>query len=232
VVTPYSPGPDGQMVPSMPLFCIDSSRSSACQIVKNHARCRKAGPAHPLFVVRCTKHDRAFTLYPPGWFPYGRVACAALDPSGRPIRRGDVSADTLETLFTASRDASQGQLWPRLSSSSAPGVYKTQQRRIAQSASLLGLVPTDGSQPQDAVAEALRLPTLTLRTAASSYSSCSSTRDRGRAVLALLEQVSLDVHVGDPLYRAGYRSGLWRCCCRWRPGGPVGPSGLTFTMLF
>ena len=45
-----------------------------CRIVVHEWRHRKTGPEHRLMVVYCKTHGTYFTIYPPGYVPYGRIA--------------------------------------------------------------------------------------------------------------------------------------------------------------
>jgi hypothetical protein len=86
-VTPYAADAAGMMVASMPSSC---SRREAgdppCSLSVNHRRVRKRGPLFALTVARCGLHRRAFTLYPPGHVPYGRVAIAPVSSDGALLR--------------------------------------------------------------------------------------------------------------------------------------------------
>jgi hypothetical protein len=56
--------------------------NAACELVVHHWRERKAGPQIPVMVMQCKTHRRAFTLYPLGHIPYGRVAVAPVGLDG------------------------------------------------------------------------------------------------------------------------------------------------------
>ena len=47
---------------------------AAALLVVHHLRERKTGPQIPVTVVQCRTHRRAFTIYPLGHVPYGRLA--------------------------------------------------------------------------------------------------------------------------------------------------------------
>jgi hypothetical protein len=66
----------------MPRGCVHAvAGDTACVLVVHHVRDRKTGPRIPVTVLQCQTHRRAFTLYPLGHIPYGRIAVApvALD---------------------------------------------------------------------------------------------------------------------------------------------------------
>lgn len=54
------------------LDCPWAGRDEACAVVQHDRRVRKTGPTHPLVVLRCLVHACSFTVYPPGFVPYGR----------------------------------------------------------------------------------------------------------------------------------------------------------------
>jgi hypothetical protein len=56
----------------------------ACRISVHHLRHRKTGPCFPIAVLRCAVHRGAFTVYPLGHRPYGRVGLAPVFPDGTP----------------------------------------------------------------------------------------------------------------------------------------------------
>jgi hypothetical protein len=53
-----------------------------CHLWVDHQRARKTGPCFQLTVVHCGLHRRAFTLYPPGHVPYGRIVVAPVSSGG------------------------------------------------------------------------------------------------------------------------------------------------------
>jgi hypothetical protein len=52
-------------------------------LLVHHTRERKAGPQIQVTVAQCRTHRRAFTLYPLGHVPYGRLAVAPVTPDGQ-----------------------------------------------------------------------------------------------------------------------------------------------------
>src|SRR4051812_12975097 len=82
-VTPYAADAAGGMIASMPSICPRHEAGAApCCLWVDHRRDRKTGPLFGLTVARCGPHRRAFTLYPPGHVPYGRVAIAPVSSDG------------------------------------------------------------------------------------------------------------------------------------------------------
>jgi len=233
IVTPYSVGDDGVFVPEMPLECLWASAGgdgSVCRIWLHHWRRRKTGPAFPLVVGECQTHKVAFTLYPPGHVPYGRVAIAPVDPAGRLLHEptghdalevaGSVEDDSEAgslawgaTLFRAPLDAAQGVPWPRTTRSGVEA-WRTQGRWIVLGATLLGLTSlvAEGS----IAAGLLGVSALTQREAAAAYAVASGYRGRGQAIMLLLVELEqAGVLALDWLLVAGFVAGRWGPPRRW-----------------
>jgi hypothetical protein len=83
----YVPGRAAVLEPAvMPPSCVHASKGDpACVLVVHHTRERKAGPQIPVTVLQCRTHRRAFTLYPLGHIPYGRLAVAPVTLDGQVV---------------------------------------------------------------------------------------------------------------------------------------------------
>src|SRR4051812_6888897 len=83
----YVPGGAAMLEPAvMPPSCVHASPGDpACLLVVHHVRERKAGPQIPVTVAQCRTHRRAFTLYPLGHVPYGRLAVAPVTFDGQVV---------------------------------------------------------------------------------------------------------------------------------------------------
>jgi hypothetical protein len=199
--------------PEMPSHCLGRDRSAVqCRLRVDHRRARKTGPGFPLVVVRCEAHRVAFTLYPPGHVPHGRVAIAPVNSRGELPRPGDrpVHPSVLDwqvTVFEAALDAASGRAWPRSSSASGSHRWRTQCRRIAQCALLLGLRGTPPTATDHA--DALGIPSLALFDAMRSYALTAGYRARGAAIRSALGALPISRRIGDRLVRAGTLAGLW-----------------------
>jgi hypothetical protein len=224
-VTPYVVRrEDGQVDAVIPARCPEASTGEECHVTVHHRRTRKCGPGFALVVAKCQRHPRggAFTLYPPAWAPYRRQPLAPATPAGHAVHEvPDRAAATRGTIFEAAHDAAQGDAWPSVSADVRAGVRRTQRRHISYAATLLGLVSDLSVPTWSLVAEALRVPELSLREAAAGYRRGNSVRARAQAVMqayALLHpsRGGLDL---DALLRAGWRAGLWGRPKRWDPGG-------------
>ena len=158
-------------------------------------------------VCRCRAHRVFFSVYPPGYVPYSRVAVVAEDSEGRTIR-----GETLDTtIFGAALEARQETESRRMQ-------RRTIQRRLDVCAAMLGLWPGLSEPVRDHIADALWLPRLAARVSARVYSTSRLLRDRGAVVLELLARIPL-ARCRAGLLVAGQRAGLWGRPSRWDPGG-------------
>ena len=103
-----------------------------CRIGGGFWRERSTGPRHRLRVVRCRAHNVAFTLYPEGHLPYGRVPVLS-----EPDEAGEV--DTEARRVGAAIAATEGQHWPEdLIDDEQGPAGRTQRRRIQRLGVLVG----------------------------------------------------------------------------------------------
>ena len=110
----------------VPDRCLSSLTGAAgpCRVGGAGWRERSTGPEHPLKVVRCRAHGVAFTLYPVGHVPYGRVPvlCEA-DEAGE--------VDAKSSLVGAAVAAARGERWQEELIFDEHGpVQRTQRRRV------------------------------------------------------------------------------------------------------
>lgn len=228
----------GEFLPDVPSRCLAATEADGldCRIGVHHRRSRKTGPCHPLAVARCTTHGEVFTLYPPGYVPYGRVAVVPVDSEGAvlheivDIAAGDTAYATDKeiprqiawnaTIFRAARDGKDGFSWPRDGSTDAFGSWRTQGRWIAITAALLGL--TSGDTDHWPLTGPLGLPALRLREASVDYASAKGYVARGRAVTLLLDALTgTGRRLLDLLLLAGCAAGRWGEALRWDPRAQV-----------
>ena len=123
VTAPYWLG-DGEhpSPPALPSTCLyTDGESGGCTIKVHHLRERKTGPGFAVVVLRCLVHRRAFTLYPLGHMPYGRLAFAPVSCDGELLSSAEEpsapggSPCWQTTIFLAALQAAHGQPWPRQS---------------------------------------------------------------------------------------------------------------------
>lgn len=207
-------------------------------MVWHDSRERKTGPGFPLVVARCKTHGLSFTLYPPGYWPYGRARLAPVAPDGIGLRtepqeeaRDDeavvtaaLARDFGETVFGAALDAARGERWPRSWEQPPAGSgtepqrwYSTQVRRTHAVSRLLGLGAAVDSDRRAELAELLATEGLVLHEQSVVLARDSSLRATGRAVAAVLAALPATGCLVDRLAEAGHLAGLWPEPWRWDP---------------
>jgi hypothetical protein len=203
------------MIPERPWACPWAPTNYRCQIVVEHWRPRKTGPEHPVLVVSCRDHRRAFTLYPCGHVPYGRVAVAPVREDGTPVSNANWSA----TVFDAALDARESNLWQRerpednreISNKSR----RTQGRWLDRSASLLGLRRAGAMNTQSLIADRFGLSTLDLLETQRLLEDKRRTQDRGESITLLLAKITIRASILDAILIAGALAGEWGPPIRW-----------------
>ena len=219
-VTPYWALEDGTFCPGMPDRCNQATaEGTGCQLRVHHWRERKTGPQFPLLVVRCETHGVAFTLYPPGHVPYGRVAVAAVDVQGKPLHRADDTTGVVQlaweqSMFGAAQDAAKRVAWPRsgYDAASLQGSWRTQGRYILQASEVFGLTRSE----HPSLVGVLGVSALGQREAACAYRNAQGYEARGRAVCVVLDELELaQGDLLDMILRAGFAVGRWGRPRRW-----------------
>lgn len=194
----------------------------------HHLRERQTGPCFPLFVVHCRVHGHAFTLYPDGHVPYGRVAMAPVGADGVLLhlagddvspQRGPASPLAWEsTVFAAAIDAAAERSWASGSPVDDPRRRRTQGRWIERAARMLAIAGETADTVRHPISEGLGVPSLTLVEAAGAYRSAPGWQGRGAAVAGLLPQLSARRSLPGRLLACGHLAGLWAEPRRWDPG--------------
>lgn len=185
-----------------------------CAIGLDHERRRKTGPSFGwVAVMRCSRHRLAFTVYPAGHFPYGRVPLVALAPDGTEL------ADGGSSLLDAAADARETR-WPRDSAPDDLAVATTQRRRVEEAATLLGL-GVGATTPMTAAA-VLHVAEGRLVEGARRLSESRDLVTLGREVMALVETLARrgGRWLMDRFALLGHLAGWWGRPWRWiaRPG--------------
>lgn len=211
-------------MPEMPSWCVRGSRGK-CRLRIDHFRERKTGPCYPLAVVVCSGHELAFTLYPPGHVPYGRVAVAPVGSGGEMIAEPGSEGSTSArwawgmTVFAAAMDAAHAVAWPRGSPWQDRRRWRTQGRHLEVAARLVAVGAGIGARKREQVARLLGVALLVISSAAESYRNAVGYRARAVAVLDVVAELYRADSVGDRLQAAGSAVGLWGAPSRWDPGG-------------
>jgi hypothetical protein len=186
----------------------------------DHWRLRKTGPCFPLTVLRCRTHKTAFTLYPPGYTPWGREKWAPVAPDGTVLTCEGSASRFQDTYFEAALAAAEGIVWAREKECEADfrhPSFITQQCSLDRALRLLGL-KGDGAW-REAFAQTLSIPGQRLHEAAQALTQWPSNLNAlGRAVRDVLSEIP--GFLGDLFERlaaCGAVVGLWPPLHVWRP---------------
>jgi len=220
VVTPYEKAGD-RLLPQLPDTCpLGVADGQACRLFTDHFRARKTGPRFALCVMRCDTHEIGFTLYPPGYTPWGRKPW---------VREGGVAQGEEEvednpawlrnTYFDAALEAAAGVFWPRekvLDTEFATPSDLTQQCHLSRAIRLLGIDQEPARR--ELFAELFHLPGQLLHEAAGIIAQQPPLADLGRVVRRVLEAIpSTLTGVFESLAIGGAGVGLWPPLHVWRP---------------
>jgi hypothetical protein len=220
VVTPYEPDGD-QFLPQLPDTCpVEARDGQPCRLFQDHFRKRKSGPAFALCVMRCRIHAIGFTLYPPGYTPWGRRPWVY---EGGVTQAEDDVEDNAQrfrnTYFDAALDAAAGVLWPRektIDSDFAIPSELTQRCHLSRAIRLLGI----DREPslREIFAQLYDIPGQTLHDAAQIMGQAPNRAELGRAVCTVLEAIPFALgRVFEHLAICGAAVGLWPPLHVWRP---------------
>ena len=191
IVAPYHADDQSALRPDAPGFCPKNlSKEHLCQLKFKGWRHRKCGPGFPLSIWKCTEDKASFTIYPPGWEPYGREASLELAPDGGNFTddQGDIDVLT-DSVFSAAIDAATGKMWPASTRSEEydKGVFKTQKRHIDGILKLLGIAPDMDDQRREIVTSRLGIPLSSLNKSWKKIRDGPATwREKGLQILVLL----------------------------------------------
>ena len=204
----------------MPRGCVHAATGDeACVLVVHHVRERKTGPRIPVTVLQCQTHGRAFTLYPLGHLPYGRLAIAPVALDGELLRSTDSEPQVDGSRPPAWSTTLFGSAFAALH---APTIKLTDPRwwateapeGLAQGAAILGVHPALSVQAADAIAFRLEIPRLVLRQAADAYEHARGRAARGRVLVGVLGELG-DTCLLDRVLAAGACAGCWGTVTRW-----------------
>ncbi len=203
----------------LPRCCVHAViGDEACDLVVHHVRERKTGPRIPVTVLQCRTHRRAFTLYPLGHLPYGRLAVAPVGLDGELLRategeqvggkRPPAWSTTLFGSAFAALHATTVKLTDPRWWATAPS------ERLAQGAEILGIHSALSVRAADEIAFRLEIPRLVLRQAAGAYERARGRAARGRVLVGVLGELG-DAYLLDRLLAAGACAGCWGTVTRW-----------------
>ena len=225
--TSYEADQDGALRAVLPSRCVCATGEQTCAIFVDHYRERKTGPSYPVAVVGCRTHGRRrYTLYPPGHYPYGRVAAVRYSAGGELLLDAASGQPQWQaTLFGAAQDAQQGKLWPSEQNwwqpLSTPS-RRIQGRRLEMAGRLTGVSPELKEREREQIARRLGVATMTVISEAQRWG--RSWQRRGAAIVAVLAALAVSATLGDRMGAAGAVSDLWgpprpRLVARWEQAG-------------
>jgi len=221
VVAPYLPDSQGRLIAKRPNTgpCAQHDEQP-CRLFLDHERLRTTGPCFALEVLRCRSHEIAFTVYPPGHVPYGRVALAPVAPDGHALITTHRRTHRFEgTLFAAALDAADHQAWPQAAEDGylLPR-FPTQMRRLVRACRLLGVEPTLKAERRQCLGSILGVAGQHLHDGAVEIQQQSGYHRRGKAVVGVLDALQwAGIALFDRLAACGARAGLWPVPLRWVP---------------
>jgi hypothetical protein len=162
--------------------------------------------------MKCITHKHCFTLYPPGYTPYGRKLVLRVAADGGMVLDLEDGAERFRgTQFDAALDAAQGKPW-RNGDNGAGGstpTFTTQVNHIQRIAVMLGLEPDLSDDQRLAIAQTLPLSTLFLQEGANCFRNNPGYKEAGQAICSILEKLPNTTLLFERLAEAGAQTGLW-----------------------
>jgi hypothetical protein len=223
VTASYRLRADGRLRPEIPGEGPCRDGEVPCRVGSHHRRSRVTGPGFPILVVKCWAHDKAFTLYPSGYYPYGRRKIAPVAPDGADLRKDGEGIGALsETLFAAAVDAAQGVAWPRESGGLEEYCWPSMCRRLSTAVLWLNLTPEPDDEVAAQIARRVReeraadldVDLLLLKEGAAAILAAPGYRSRGTAVVQVLGELPAGRPLLERLLRAGHAAGASRRVAR------------------
>lgn len=201
VIGAYWPTKDNILCPEKPGRC-PRGTSGSCRTTIKSRRLRKCGPPFPLFQFFCQIHKVSFTVYPPGWVPFGRSPWLPLTEDGRSNDEWD------KTYFAGILDMSDGQRWAEECSRNH-GTRRTQGRHINAICRLFSL-ETDDQEVQHKTAEDLGVEVLRIQDLANGIREGPSLRKKAMGVRAILDSIKTRVKTAtNPILHLGHKRCFW-----------------------
>ncbi len=219
ITSPYYADSQGKFTPNSPDFCPFQIRDKRpCKILRSYFRDRKTGPCFPLLVLKCETHEIGFTIYPPGYTPYGRKLLAPVANDGYPTTEKSGPLRFEGTYFDAALDAAKLDLWPYQSlEGSAVSRRITQKRHLDRAALILGVHPELDERVREELAQILSLPGQQLLDCANTIRENCDDHCRGKAICKILSLIEESSGAFNRLADAGAAVCLWAWPERWNP---------------
>lgn len=213
----YFADDDGQLRPEKPKICpFPRDDSQVCRIRFERWRHRVFGPGFSLCGMRCLVHAVSFTIYPPGWTPYGRKPIAPLDHLGGIVQETSPDLRWRGTVFDALLDGAIGRQWPEeVTLGPAATVVavgpcrRTQCRHIAGAMQLFGLDARASAKDREAISRLLRLDFALFHEGDQRIRDGPLMLNRGREGAKILAELPVIVRTVSGLFTLGQSRGYW-----------------------
>jgi hypothetical protein len=217
VISGYHDGENGEFRPEIPDHCpLHTGSDHPCEIRVQHYRTRKTGPPFSLLVAECKTHRISFTIYPPGYAPYGRQLLAPASPDNGPIQKDSGSPFFADTCFEAAIDAAHSIFWPyeSLAGSLAPRRI-TQKRHLDRAALILGVAPGLSERVREELATILSISGQLLHDGAALIKRCPGVQILGKTIHRILNAIEKSPSIFERLAEAGAKVRLWPPPRQW-----------------
>ncbi len=219
VISEYHVDDKGKLRPELPDYGPCHIRNGcSCKISAQFFRSRETGPCFPLLIVKCETHNKAFTIYPPGHFPYGRQLLAPVAPNGDSITKKNGLERFEGTLFDAAMDSARGHYWPfeSMENSLTPR-RTTQSRHLSRTALMLGVQPGLHERLREEIKRILALPGQLYYDSTAIVNEHPDAQHQGKAICKLLNELEDSPSIFDRLAEVGANVCLWPPPKRWDP---------------
>jgi len=219
VVSAYYADSEGKLIPELPdLGPCQHWDQRPCKLCIDHYRNRKSGPCFPISVIRCSTHQKGFTIYPPGFVPYARQQLAPVAPDGHLITTKSGAQLFTGTYFDAALDAAAGHFWPSESTSgSLSARYCTQKRHLSRALLLLGIQPGLHGRLREEAAQILAVAGQLLHDSAALIQAHPSYHHQGKAICHVLNALEPSASLFERLADVGAGVCLWPALQLWDP---------------